>query len=41
MDGARMYYGKQDKSLRKRQMTYDFTHIWKLKTKQMKIWEEG
>ena len=28
MDGTRMYYAKQNKSGRERQISYDFTHMW-------------
>ena len=33
MDGAREYYAKQNKSVRERQIPYDFTHIWNLRNK--------
>ena len=33
MDGARVYYTKQNKSVRERQMPYDFTHRWNLRNK--------
>ena len=31
MNGARVYYAKQNKSLRERQMPYNFTHMWNLR----------
>ena len=33
MDGARGYYAKQNKSVRERQIPYDFTHTWNLRNK--------
>ena len=33
VDGARMYYAKQNKSIRERQIPYDFTHLWNLRNK--------
>ena len=33
MDGARDYYAKQNKSVRERQIPYDFTHMWNLRNK--------
>ena len=33
MAGSRVYYAKQNKSERKRQIPYDFTHMWNLKNK--------
>ena len=33
MDRARMYYAKQNKSIRERQTPYDFTHMWNLRNK--------
>ena len=33
MDGAREYNAKQNKSVRERQIQYDFTHMWSLKNK--------
>ena len=33
MDGAREYYAKQNKSIRERQIPYDFTHVWILRNK--------
>ena len=33
MDGAREYYAKQNKSVRKRQIPYDFTHMRNLRNK--------
>ena len=33
MDGVREYYAKQSKSVRKRQILYDFTHMWNLRNK--------
>ena len=30
MDGTRRYYAKQNKSVRERQISYDFTHMWNL-----------
>ena len=32
MDGARVYYAMQNKSVRE-QIPYDFTHMWSLKNK--------
>ena len=32
-----MYYANQNKSVRERQIPYDFTHIWNLRNKQMNI----
>ena len=31
MDGVREYYAKQNKSVRKSQIPYDFTHVWNLR----------
>ena len=36
-----MYYAEQNKSVRERQILYDFTHMWNLRSKQMNIGEEG
>ena len=33
MDGVRVYYAKQNKSVRERQISSDFTHIWNLRNK--------
>ena len=36
MDGTRVYYAKQNKSARERQILYDFTHMkykWNLRDK--------
>ena len=33
MDGTRGYYAKQNKSTRKRQLSYDFTDMWNLRNK--------
>ena len=33
MDGTRGYYAKQNKSVRERQIPYDFTYIWNLRNK--------
>ena len=33
MEGARVYYAKQNKSVRERQILYDFTHMWNLGNK--------
>ena len=33
MDGTRGYYAKQNKSVRERQIQYDFTYIWNLRNK--------
>ena len=33
MDGTRGYYAKQNKSVRERQLSYDFTHMWSLSSK--------
>ena len=31
VDGARMYYAKGNKSIRERQISYDFTRMWNLR----------
>ena len=36
MDGAKMYYAKQNKSIRERQIPYDLTHMWNLRNKANK-----
>ena len=36
MDGARVYYGKQNKSVRERQISKDFTDMWDLRNKRDK-----
>ena len=36
MDGAREYNAKQNKSVRERQIPYDFTHLWNLRNKTNK-----
>ena len=33
MDGARVYYAKQSKSVRERQIPYDFIHMWNFRNK--------
>ena len=33
LDEAREYYAKQYKSVRERQIPYDFTHMWNLRNK--------
>ena len=33
MDGARVYYAKQNKSVRESQIPYDFIYMWNLKNK--------
>ena len=33
MDGTRGYYAKQNKSVRERQIPYDFIHMWNLRNK--------
>ena len=33
VDGARLYYAKQNKSVRERQVPYDFIHMWILRNK--------
>ena len=33
MDGTRGYYAEQNKSIRERQIPYDFTHTWNLRNK--------
>ena len=33
MVGARVYYAKQNKSLRERQMPHHFTYVWNLRNK--------
>lgn len=40
VDGARGYYAKLRKSVRKRLKPYDLTHAWNLRKKQRVI-EEG
>ena len=41
MDGAREYNAKQNKSVRERQMPYDFTHIWNVRNKtDEQSWEK-
>ena len=30
MDGARVYYANQNKTVRERQISYVFTHMWNL-----------
>ena len=32
-DGAKIYYAKQNKSMREKQIPYDFTHMWNLRHK--------
>ena len=33
MGGARAYYAKQNKSVKERQIPYDFSHVWSLRNK--------
>ena len=33
MDEAREYYTKRNKSVREKQIPYDFTHMWNLRNK--------
>ena len=33
IDGTRVYYAKQNKPVRKRQISHDFTHMWNLRNK--------
>ena len=33
VDGTRMYYAKRNKSVRERQISYDFTYLWNLRNK--------
>ena len=33
MDGDRVYYAKQSRSGRERQILYDVTHVWNLRSK--------
>ena len=33
VDGARGYYAEQNKSIRERQLSYDFTYMWNLRNK--------
>ena len=33
MDGARVYYAKEKKSVRETQILYDFSHMWNLRNK--------
>ena len=39
-DGARVYYAKQNKSVRETQIPYDFTHIWNLINKTYEHWKK-
>ena len=41
MDGARMYYAKQNKSIRERQISYDITHMSNLRNRIDELWEVG
>ena len=36
-----MYYAKQNKSIRERQIPYDFTHVWNLRNKTDKYMGRG
>ena len=36
MDGGRECYAQQNKSVRERQIPYDFTHTWNLRNKTSK-----
>ena len=38
VDGTRMYYAKQNKSFRERQVSYDFTHMCNLRHKTDEHW---
>ena len=38
MDGSRAYYAKGNKSIRKRQIPYDFAHMWNLRNKTEGTW---
>ena len=40
MDGTRGYYGKWNKSIRERQLSYDLTDMWNIETKPRIIGEE-
>ena len=33
MNGTRVYYAKQNKSIKERQIPYDFTHMWNFRNK--------
>ena len=33
MNGTRVYYAERNKSIRERQMLYDFTHMWNSRNK--------
>ena len=33
VEGARVYYAKWNKSVKERQIPYDFTHMWNLENK--------
>ena len=33
MNGAKVYYAKQNKSARERQIPHDLTHMWNLRNK--------
>ena len=37
IDGTILYYAKRNKSVRERQVPYDFTHMWNLRNRWM--WE--
>ena len=33
VDGTREYYSKGNKSIRERQLSYDFTHMWDIRNR--------
>ena len=41
LDGARMYYAKRNKSIRERQIPYDFTHMWNLRNRTVEHMGRG
>ena len=41
MEGARVYYAKQNKSVKERKIPYDFTHKWNLRNKAVKVMGGG
>ena len=41
MDGTGVYNAKQNKSVRKRQILYDFSHMWNLRNKTDKHMGRG
>ena len=41
MDGTRLYYAKQNKSIRERQIPCNFTHMWNLRNETDKHMGRG